>query len=92
MLILYPFLIFLSLSVAAIPLSPRSPVPNGLPSLSSLPLGSLPALPALPDLPAAAGLLSPFTNIKRFIMDADYATGSGPPPFFGKSPHKRADP
>jgi hypothetical protein len=88
MLLLSAFLIFFSLSVAAIPLGPRSP---GLP-VAGLPVPALNGLPPVPPLPAAAADLLKVIELKRFIMDADYATGSGPPVFLGKSPHKRRDP
>jgi len=80
--------IFLSLSVAAIPLGPHSTRQS--PSLMKG-LPALPALPALP-LPDPAQLLQTGKLLGRFIMDADYSSGSSPPAFFGKSPHKRADP
>jgi hypothetical protein len=93
MLVLPTFLIFVSLSVAAIPLGPR---PNG--QTPHIPRG-LPA--GLPDLPFANSLpVSPAQLLKlgppipkilrRFIMGADYASSSGP--FLGKSSHKRQDP
>jgi hypothetical protein len=87
MLLLSTLLIFLSLSVAAIPLGPHSTrqIPKFSP-LKDLPLPALPALPILDSLPKPEKLLG------RFIMDADYSSGSSPPAFFGKSPHKRADP
>ncbi len=85
---LYTFLIFVSLSVAATPLLG----PNAI--------GQTPRLPSLipadlPALPAAERLLDslPLTKSKvlgRFIMGADYASSSGP--FLGKSSHKREDP
>ena len=110
MFLLSAVLIFVSLSVAAIPLSPnhqshRSPSSplDALP-LNSLPLSSFP----LKSLPLLGGSTEAFKlgekkpkqgyeyskkNIfGRFIMDADYASGSGPPAFFGKSPHKREGP
>jgi hypothetical protein len=84
---LYAFLIFLSLSVAAIPLGPPA-------------IGQTPRLPSLlpPDLPALPEQLLksfplPLPKSKvfgRFIMGADYASSSGP--FLGKSSHKRQDP
>lgn len=89
MLVLPTFLIFLSLSVGAIPLGPRAnrqtPHIRGLPLISN----------ALPDaLPAPAKQLLeslPTPKIlRRFIMGADYASSSGP--FLGKSSHKREDP
>lgn len=92
MLLLSAFLIFFSLSVAAIPLGPRSPSIPGLPVAGLPALDGLPGLDGLPVPPVpATGLLKAIT-LKRFIMDADYATGSGPPVFLGKSPHKRRDP
>jgi hypothetical protein len=51
---------------------------------------AVPPLPALPALDPAD--LLKLASLKRFIMDADYATGSGPPVFLGKSPHNRGDP
>ena len=110
MFLLSAVLIFVSLSVAAIPLSPNHQSPrapssplNALP-LNSLPLDSLPA--ALPLFGRPSELLklgekkkskqgykySKKSIFGRFIMDADYASGSGPPAFFGKSPHKREGP
>jgi hypothetical protein len=93
MLVLPTFLIFVSLSVAAIPLGPRANgqtphirrlIPQGLPDIANperllhvLPLPSLPSLPS-PNI------------LRRFIMGADYASSSGP--FLGKSSHKRQDP
>ena len=97
MLFLSAFLISLALSVAAIPLSlPRSPL--GLDSLKSLP--GVPVVGGLLTTPAEVfklGKKKPKPGYEyskknlfgRFIMDADYASGSGPPAFFGKSPHKR---
>jgi hypothetical protein len=90
MLVLPTFLIFVSLSVAAIPLLGSRP--NGQPPhiRRLLPAG-------LPDLPLPApakqllhGVLTKRKFLRRFIMGADYASSSGP--FLGKSPHKRQDP
>jgi hypothetical protein len=92
MLVLPTFLIFVSLSVAAIPLGPRA---NGqIPHIRDLP-ALIPNIPnALPDaLPAPAKQLLkslPTKILRRFIMGADYASSSGP--FLGKSSHKREDP
>jgi hypothetical protein len=88
MLLLPTFLIFVSLSVAAIPLGPS---PNGqtphirrIPSV--IPAGLTKSLP-----PPAGDLLPSLAKIlPRFIMGADYASSSGP--FLGKSPHKRQVP
>jgi hypothetical protein len=88
MLVVLPtFLIFVSLSVAAIPLGPR---PNGqTPHIrSGLPLLS-DGLPNPADLLKGLPIPSP-KILKRFIMGADYASSSGP--FLGKSSHKRQDP
>ena len=88
MLLLPTFLIFLSLSVAAIPLGQSA---NGqtlhirqIPSLApaGLPIKGLPAGNLLEVLPLK-GIL------RRFIMGADYASNSGP--FLGKSSHKRQE-
>lgn len=81
-MLLLSFLISLSLSVAAIPLSPNHQSPRDLPLGDTLPL----------DDPTAVtdGLVG--SVLRRFIMDADYASSPSPPTFFGKSPHKRADP
>ena len=92
MLAIPTFLIFVSLSVAAIPLSPpaigQTPDISRIPSLIPVPAG-------LPDLHKAlpAELLKSLTRpkiLERFIMGADYASSSGP--FLGKSSHKRQDP
>jgi hypothetical protein len=105
LLVLPTFLIFVSLSVAAIPLGPR-PIGHTPHIRNGLPAG-LPGLPA--GLPGPAGLANPASLTKiipgglfeelplagskllgRFIMGADYASSSGP--FLGKSSHKRQDP
>lgn len=97
MLALPTFLIFVSLSVAAIPLLGSRPNGQAPHFRRFLPAG-LPALP-LPDLPLAGlpppanqilGVLPQRKILRRFIMGADYASSSGP--FLGKSPHKRQDP
>ncbi|KAN0114130.1 hypothetical protein V8E52_007106 [Russula decolorans] len=94
MLVLPTFLIFVSLSVAAIPLGPSA---NGqtphIRRISSLIPAGLPNLPIPNALPPPAGQLLKSLEPKllgRFIMGADYASSSGP--FLGKSPHKRQDP
>jgi len=48
----------------------------------------------LPSPPVGSGSAERVTHqvSQRFIMDADYASGSGPPGFWGKSSHKRAPP
>jgi hypothetical protein len=105
MFFLSAVLIFVSLSVAAIPLSPNHQSPRSPSSpLDSLPLSSLPLPAGLPLLdstellklgkkkPKPAYGYSKKNVFGRFIMDADYASGSGPPAFFGKSPHKRDGP
>jgi hypothetical protein len=96
MLLLPTFLIFVSLSVAAIPLASRAnrqtPHIRRIPSLGLPDLSNLPA-----QLPPPAGqlfrvvpsLASP-KFLRRFIMGADYASSSGP--FLSKSSHKRQDP
>jgi hypothetical protein len=99
MLLLPTFLIFVSLSVAAIPLASRangqtphirripSLIPAGLPDLANLP-AQLPP-PAGQLFGVVPSLASP-KFLRRFIMGADYASSSGP--FLGKSSHKRQDP
>lgn len=97
MLLPSTFLIFLALSVAAIPLGPRSSrqtprspslIPEDL--TQGLPLHPADLFNSFPlPLPKP---VDPKALIGRFIMDADYSSGSSPPAFFGKSPHKRADP
>ena len=85
-MLVFSFLIFVALSVAAIPLSPNHQSPRGLPlgdTLGTLPLDN--------PTDVAAGLVAPILE-QRFIMDADYASSPSPPTFFGKSPHKRAGP
>jgi hypothetical protein len=89
MLVLPTFLIFVSLSVAAIPLGPRAigqtPHIRGLPLISDLPALPGPAKQLLDSLPLPKPKI-----LRRFIMGADYASSSGP--FLGKSSHKREDP
>jgi hypothetical protein len=97
MLVLPTFLIFVSLSVAAIPLGPRAngqtphirelpliPAANGLAPAGLDPAGLAKALPIPTEL-----LLKQPNLLGRFIMGADYASSSGP---FLKSSHKRQDP
>ncbi len=82
MLFLPTFLIFVALSVSAIPLRPRA---NGQsPDLTSLIPANLSPARLFDSLPKPNKLLG------RFIMGADYASSSGP--FLGKSPHKREGP
>jgi hypothetical protein len=97
MLVLPTFLIFVSLSVAAIPLGLRTngqtPHIRGIPATLPPPLPDLAkALPVSPEQ-LLHSLPLPLPNskvLRRFIMGADYASSSGP--FLGKSSHKRQDP
>ncbi|KAF8502119.1 hypothetical protein F5888DRAFT_1669376 [Russula emetica] len=96
MLVLSTLFIFVSLSVAAIPLGPRGndQTPH-IRRISSLPVPALPNLPLLDTLPLPRlplPLPKPNSISGRFIMGADYASNSGPSPFLGKSAHKRQDP
>lgn len=93
MLLLPTFLIFVSLSVAAIPLGPRAngqiPQIAGLPSI--IPAGLTNALPTDPTkLFKSLPIISKRSLLRRFIMGADYASSSGP--FLRKSSHKRQGP
>lgn len=94
MLVLYAFFVFVSLSVAAIPLGGQSPhirrISSIIPGISDL-TKSLPvAGAAIPPEEIIQTLKPKLPIIRRFIMGADYASSSGP--FLGKSSHKRQDP
>ena len=93
MLVLPTFFIFVSLSVAAIPL--LGPHANGqTPHIRRL--TSIADLTKVIPVPADAAkeiiqiLPRPDLLKGRFIMGADYASSSGP--FLGKSSHKRQEP
>lgn len=99
MLVLSTFLIFVSLSVAAIPLGLRTNgqtphirrVPSTLPAGLPLPIPDLALTKAIPAdaQQLIQSLPKPQILHSRFIMGADYASSSGP--FLGKSTHKRQD-
>lgn len=100
-MLFFPFLpTLLILSATARPLGP--PTTPRAASLSPPP--HIPSQPYHSDLvladrrspfppPRSSGPIDAPTrqSSKRFIMDADYASSSGPPAFLGKSSHKRAD-
>lgn len=94
MLVLPTFLIFVSLSVAAIPLlgsRPNGQTPHIRRLLpAALPLTGLPIPDQAKQLLGVLPKLPRRKILRRFIMGADYASSSGP--FLGKSPHKRQDP
>jgi hypothetical protein len=97
-------LILSSLSATARPLGPLSSYQNTPRAASLSPPPHIPSQPYHSDLvladrrssfppPHSSGPIDTTTrqSSKRFIMDADYASSSGPPAFLGKSSHKRAD-
>jgi len=83
MLLLPTLLIFVSLSVAAIPLGPTA---NG----QTPHIRRIPSIIPISDLTKALPVPGLDKILPRFIMGADYASSSGP--FLGKSSHKRQVP
>lgn len=102
-MLFFPFLptllILCSLSATARPLGPSSSYQTTRRAASLSPPPHIPSQPYHSDLVLAdrrssfspSGPIDTATrqSFKRFIMDADYASSSGPPAFLGKSSHKR---